>query len=296
MLIHSFVILLKKLREFVLSVQNENGGISTSVAEESDPNNGFLIKHLLELGMKDVALRFRDYLLACQNADGGWGVNGKEQSMIFSTANALKGLCDSGVSASESAVKRAVQFLFAHQEKEGGFSETVDTGVAWMRPRIVWGWITATVVEGLYSAGIRTTTPAFDDAALFIRKRFWENLEGVEGQSVMLRALRATGFRVMIETKEMKRRIDIETQAENGGFPRENPNLHTTLNILAFLYDADVREDDARFKKAVDFVASSRNEDGGWPPVHGKKSVLWASLESAILLSKLKRLKSGFFR
>jgi len=290
MLIHSFVILLNKLREFVSSLQNENGGISTSVGEEGDPNNGFLIKHLFELDMNDIALRFKDYLIASQNADGGWGINGKERSMISLTASALKGLCDSGVSADKPAVKRAVQFLFAHQEKEGGFSETVDTGVAWMKPGIVWGWITATVIEGLYNAGIRITTSAFDDAALFIRKRFWENREGIEGQSVMIRALRNTGFRVMIETKEMKRRIGTETQAENGGFPRENPNLDTTLNILAFLYDTGVTEDDARFKKAVDFVASSRNEDGGWPSVRGEKSVLWASLESALLLKELKRL------
>lgn len=291
MLVHSFVVLLKKLREFVLSLQNENGGIATSVAQESDPNNGFLIKHLLELGMKDIALRFKDYLIASQNADGGWGKHGKEQSMISLTANALKGLCDAGVSANESAVNRAVQFLFAHQEKEGGFSETVDTGVAWMKPGITWGWITAAVLEGLYNAGIRITTPAFDDAALFIRKRFWENQEGIEGQTVMVRALNNTGFRVMIETKEMKRRIGAETQAENGAFPRENPNLDTTLNILAFLYDSGVREDnDVRFKKAVDFVAFSRNEDGGWPSVCGGKSVLWASLESALLLNRLKRL------
>jgi len=271
-------------------LQNENGGISTSVGEESDPNNGFLIKHLLELGMKDIASRFKDYLLACQNVDGGWGINGKGQSMISLTANALKGLCDSGISANESAIKRAIQFILAHQKKEGGFSETVDIGVAWMKPGIVWGWITATALEALYSAGIRITTPSFDDAALFVRKRFWENREGIEGQSLMVKALRNAGFRVTIETKEMKRRIDIEKQAENGGFPVENPNLDTTLNVVVFLYDIGVRQDDARFKKAVDFVASSRNEDGGWPSVVGGKSVLWASLESALLLSELERL------
>jgi hypothetical protein len=290
MLTRSFVILLKKLREFVSSLQSEDGGVATSVDEESDPNNGFLVKHLLELGMKDIALRFKDYLIASQNADGGWGINGKEQSLVSLTANALKGICDAGVSANDYAVKRAVQFLFAHQEKEGGFSETVDTGVAWMKPGTVWGKITATVLEGLYTAGVRITTPAFDDAALFIRRRFWENQEGIEGQSIMVRTLRNTGFRVMIETKEMKRRIGTETQAENGGFPKENPNLDTTLNILTFLYDTGVREDDARFKKAVDFVALSRNEDGGWPSMYGEKSVLWPSLESALLLNKLQRL------
>lgn len=88
----------------------------------------------------------------------------------------------------------------------------------------------------------------------------------------------------------MKRRIGCELQAENGGFPKENPNLDTTLNILAFLYDISVREDDVRFSRAVDFVASCRNGDGGWPAVHGEKSVLWASLESALLLRNLERL------
>jgi hypothetical protein len=223
----------------VLNLKNENGGIATAQGKEPDPNNGWLIKHLLALDMENVAVEFRDYLLDCQNVDGGWGLNGKEPSMISLTANALRGLCDVGVSPQHNAVKGAVGFLFAHQQKESGFSETVDTGVPWMKPGIVWGWITATVVEALYNAGIRITTPAFDDAALFVRKCFWENREGIEGQSVMVRALRDTCFAVKIETKEMKRRIDCETQAENGGFPKETPNLDTTLNILAFLYDID---------------------------------------------------------
>ncbi len=284
------MVVLKNLREFVLSLQDQKGGIATSVGEEADPNNGFLIKHLLGLGMKEVAFRFRDYLLGCQNADGGWGSNGKDPSMISLTANALSGLCDAGVSTKDTAMTRAVQFLFAHQQKESGFSETVDTGVPWMKSRILWGWITATVVEALYDAGIRITTPAFDDAALFVRKCFWENREGIEGQSVMVRALRNTGFVVKIETKEIRRRIGCELQAENGGFPKENPNLDTTLNILAFLYDIGVREDDVRFSRAVDFVVSCRNGDGGWPAVRGEKSMLWASLESALLLRNLERL------
>ncbi|MBX5327594.1 MAG: prenyltransferase/squalene oxidase repeat-containing protein [Candidatus Bathyarchaeia archaeon] len=281
---------MKKLRGFIRSLQDESGGIATSLGEESDPNNGWLIRHLLELGMKREALRFRDYLLEHQNTDGGWGQNGKAPSMISLTANALSGLCDAGVSARHASVTKAIEFLLAHQEKESGFSETVDTGVPWMKPGVVWGWITAVAVEALYKAGVRITTPAFDDAALFVRKCFWENREGIEGQSVMVRALRNTRFAVMIETKEMKRRIDCAEQAENGGFPRENPNLDTTLNILGFLYDIGVREDDARFSKAVHFVVSSRNEDGGWPATPGEKSVLWASLESAVLLKNLGKL------
>ena len=284
------MVVLKKLREFVLSLQDQKGGIANSVGEEADPNNGFLIKHLLGLGMKKVAFRFRDYLLSCQNADGGWGSNGKDPSMISLTASALSGLCDTGVSPKDTAVTRAVQFLFAHQQKGSGFSETVDTGVSWMKPRTLWGWITATVVEALYDAGIRITTPAFDDAALFVRKCFWENREGIEGQSVMVRALRNAGFVVKIETEEMKRRIGLEPQGESGGFPKENPNLDTTLNILAFLYDVGVREDDVKFSRAVDFVVSCRNRDGGWPAVRGEKSILWASLESALLLRNLERL------
>jgi len=284
------VIVLKKLRKFVLSLQDKSGGIATSYGEESNANNGFLMSHLLELDMKDVAYKFRDYLLCSQNVDGGWGINGKEPSMISLTANALIGLSDVGVSPRHKAVNKAVEFLFAHQEKESGFSEIVDTGVPWMKPGVVWGWITATVVKALFKVGVCITTPAFDDAALFVRKRFWENREGIEGQSVMIRALRNARFNVKIETKEMKRRIACEEQAENGGFPRDKPNLDTTLNILAFLYDVGVREDDARFGKAVDFIVSSRNVDGGWPASPGEKSVLWASLESAFLLNNLEKL------
>jgi prenyltransferase beta subunit len=284
------VVTLKKLRQFVLGLQDKKGGLATSHDNKSDPNNGWLMKHLLELEMEDVTRKFQRYLLCCQNNDGGWGTNGGNISMISATANALRGLCDVGASAHDPAVENAVTFLFSSQRKSGGFSETVDIGVPWMKLGVEWGWITAVVIEALYGAGVRTTTPAFDDAGLFVRKCFWEFREGIEGQAIMVRALRNAGFRVLIETKEMKRRIDALMPADDGGFPKDNPNLDTTLNILAFLYDIGVREDDARFNGALGFVASSRNDDGGWPAVPGEKSVLWASLESALLLKNLKRL------
>jgi len=273
------MVVLKKLRQFVSSLQDEKGGIATSYYEKSDPNNGWLIKHLLDLEMRDVASKFQRYLLNCQNADGGWEPNGGDVSMISATASALRGLCDAGVSAHYSAVEGAVKFLFSHQCKSGGYSETVDIGVPRMKPDLECGWITAIVIEALYGAGVRITTPAFDDAALFVRKCFWEFREGIEDQVIMVRALRMANFRVLIETKEMKRRIDALMPADNGGFPMVSPNLDITLNILAFLYDIGVREDDVRFRDAVDFVASSRNNDGGWPVVLGGKSVLWTSLE-----------------
>lgn len=274
----------------MLSLQDKKGGIATSHNEKSDPSNGWLMRHLLELEMEDVMRKFQRYLLCCQNADGGWGMNGGNVSMVSATANALRGLCDCGISAGDSVVENAVKFLFASQRKSGGFSEMVDVGVPWMKPGVEWGWITATVVEALHCAGVRITTPAFDDAALFVRKCFWEFREGIEGQAIMVRALRNAGFRVLIETKEMKRRIDALLPADNGGFPKVNPNLDTTLNVLAFLYDVGVREDYARFSGAVGFVVSSRSDDGGWPAAPGEKSVLWASLESALLLKNLGKL------
>jgi prenyltransferase beta subunit len=284
------VVALKKLRQFVLSLQDTKGGIATSHDNKSDPNNGWLMRHLLELEMEDVTRRFQTYLLRCQNTDGGWGTSGGNISMISATANALRGLCDVGVSVHCSAVKNAVKFLLSRQHKSGGFSETVDADVPWMKPGVDWGWITAVVIEALYGAGVRITTPAFDDAALFVRRCFWEFREGIESQAIMVRALRNAGFKVLIETKEMKRRIDALMPADVGGFPKISPNLDTTLNILLFLYNIGVQEDDARFNGAVDFVASSRNDDGGWPVVPGEKSVFWASLESALLLKNLKRL------
>lgn len=281
---------MKKLRQFVSSLQDKKGGIATSHGEKPDPNNGWLMKHLLKLEMEEATRKFQTYLLNCQNADGGWGINGENISMISATANVLKGLCDVGVFVHDSAVENALKFLFSCQLKSGGFSETVDIGVPWMKPGVECGSITAVVISALYGAGVRITMPAFDDAGLFVRKCFWEFREGIEDQAVMVRALRNSGFRVLIETKELKRRIDALIPADNGGFPKVDPNLNTTLNILAFLYDIGVRGNDERFDGAVDFVASSRNNDGGWPAVPGEKSVLWASLESALLLKNLKRL------
>lgn len=274
----------------MLSLQDKKGGVASSLGEKPDPSNGWLMRHLRELQMEDVSREFQRYLLRGQNSDGGWSVNGGNPSMVSATANALKGLCDVGVSAGDSVVEKAVRFLYASQRKSGGFSESVDVGVPWMKPGVEWGWITAAVVEALYGAGVRPSMPAFDDAGMFVRKCFWEFREGIEGQAVMIRALRNAGFRVFIETKEMKSRIDVLIPADNGGFPKVNPNLDTTLNILSFLYDLGVREDDARFSRALNFVSSARNDDGGWPAAPGERSVLWASLESALLLKNLGKL------
>ena len=272
-------------------LQDKRGGIATSLGEKADPSNGWLMRHLRELRMEDVSRRFQRYLLRVQNADGGWGVNGGNSSMVSATANALKGLCDSGgVSVGDSVVERAVSFLLSSQRKSGGFSESVDVGVPWMKPGVEWGWITAAVVEAWFGAGVHPSTPAFDSAGMFVRKCFWEFREGIEGQAIMVRTLRNTGFRVFIEMKELKSRIDFLIPADNGGFPKVNPNLDTTLNILSFLYDVGVREDNPRFNNALNFVASARNEDGGWPGAPGEKSVLWASLESALLLKNLGKL------
>lgn len=281
---------MNKLKQFVQSLQDKNGGIATSHSQKSDPYNGWLMKHLIELKMEDVMHKFHKYLLDSQNSDGGWGTYGGNPSIIPTTANALTGLCHTGCSAGDSAVDNAVRFLFASQCESGGFSKKAEVSSVPTSPEVEWGWLTAIVVEALYGAGIRATTPAFDNAALFVRKCFWEFRESIKGQTIMLRALRNTGFMVYIETKEMKRRIDVLLPADNGGFPKVAPNLDTTVNILEFLYNTGVRQDDAKFKGAVDFVASLRNEDGGWPAKSGGESVLWASLESAILLKKLARL------
>jgi squalene-hopene/tetraprenyl-beta-curcumene cyclase len=79
----------------------------------------------------------RDWLLSCQNEDGGWGetcatyddptLKGRGVSTASQTAWALMGLCAAGETAS-SSVRRGIEYLLNSQNRDGSWSEELITG------------------------------------------------------------------------------------------------------------------------------------------------------------------------
>jgi squalene-hopene/tetraprenyl-beta-curcumene cyclase len=87
-------------------------------------------------------VRARDWLLSCQNDDGGWGegcvsyddpsLKGREKSTPSQTAWALMGLCAADV-PDGAAVARGIDFLLRTQNADGSWSEPQTTGTGFPR-------------------------------------------------------------------------------------------------------------------------------------------------------------------
>ena len=107
----------------------------------TDPPSADVTAHAVELlaregGYEDAVRRGVDYLLAEQEEDGSWfgrwGVN-----HVYGTAAVLPALEAAGFPPDHPAIRRAVAWLEAHQNEDGGFGEDCrsydrgEAGLAW---------------------------------------------------------------------------------------------------------------------------------------------------------------------
>jgi len=63
-----------------------------------------------------------DWLISCQNADGGYGMPKGAPSLSLSTAWAVRALITFGISPSTPSIRNAVGYLLSTQKSSGGFS------------------------------------------------------------------------------------------------------------------------------------------------------------------------------
>lgn len=74
------------------------------------------------------AVAAKDFLIAKQNADGGWGYDLIGGSDTNDTAAAIMALVEVGISASDSVITKALDYLRSLQNTDGGFPYNPDWG------------------------------------------------------------------------------------------------------------------------------------------------------------------------
>ena len=128
-----------------------------------DPPSADVTAHVVELlarkpGYEEQVRRGVEYLLREQEEDGAWwgrwGVN-----YVYGTGAALPALTAAGVPPDHPAVRRAVAWLEAHQNADGGFGEDCrsynrgEEGLAWRGKGASTPSQTAWALMGLVAAG-----------------------------------------------------------------------------------------------------------------------------------------------
>jgi squalene-hopene/tetraprenyl-beta-curcumene cyclase len=181
----SFGNTVQRAAEWICGMQSRNGGFASFDADNDhtylneipfadhgallDPSTEDLTGRGLELlGMlgetpeHPAALRALDYLRRNQHADGPWygrwGAN-----YIYGTWSVLRGLRAIGENCSKEYVSRAVTWLEARQNPDGGWGETLASyeDPAWAGRGESIPSQTAWALLGLFAAG-RTTGPAVE--------------------------------------------------------------------------------------------------------------------------------------
>jgi prenyltransferase beta subunit len=118
---------IKKGIEYLRNVQDTDGGFKR-IGKEGAPltiYTAVVLVALKEAGIprNDPVVRMAiDWLMGCQNADGGYGMPKGTPSMALSTAWTVKALSAYGVAPSTPFVQDAVEWLLKTQKPTGGFS------------------------------------------------------------------------------------------------------------------------------------------------------------------------------
>lgn len=107
--------------QWFAKVQRADGAIPALWYRGLTAGTGCVLEALGRIGLADSppAARCRDWLLANQCHDGGWGDGLGEPSTAEETAFALLGLLAAGVPAASVAVRGAVTWLCEHQRPDG---------------------------------------------------------------------------------------------------------------------------------------------------------------------------------
>lgn len=145
--------------EFVLTNQQESGLLAADTSHGPMYGHGFATLYLAEIyGMnpqdrrvRDALVRAIELIVGTQNDEGGWRYNpvpyDADVSVTICQVMALRAARNAGISVPRETIDRAVEYIRACQNPDGGFKYMLHTGgSAWPR--------TAAAVATLFYAGI----------------------------------------------------------------------------------------------------------------------------------------------
>lgn len=148
-----------KALEFVLAHAHESGLLAAETSHGPMYGHGFAALFLGEIyGMnpqdrrvRDALVKAVDLIVGTQNEEGGWRYNpipfDADVSVTIAQIMALRSARNAGIKVPKQTIDRAVEYVLACQNPDGGFKYMLQTGgSAWPR--------TAAAVATLYYAGI----------------------------------------------------------------------------------------------------------------------------------------------
>jgi prenyltransferase beta subunit len=118
---------IKKGVEYLRSVQDGDGGFKR-VGKEGAPltiYTAVVLCALQDAGYNKtdpMVAKAIDWLLGCQNADGGYGMPKGTPSLSLSSGWTVRALLAYGVAPSASSVQKAVEYMLKTQKPSGGFA------------------------------------------------------------------------------------------------------------------------------------------------------------------------------
>jgi prenyltransferase beta subunit len=118
---------IKKAIQYLRDVQDANGGFKR-LGKEGPPltiYTAMVLAALKDAGIpkNDPMVRMGlDWLMGCQNADGGYPIPKGTPSLSFATGLVIKGLTAYGVAPTSPFIQDAVEFILSTQKSSGGFA------------------------------------------------------------------------------------------------------------------------------------------------------------------------------
>lgn len=257
---------------FLFACLADNGSLNESPGGKTQLDNVFLVPYLKELGMRHILTRFANFLKTIQNPDGGWGPSPGLSSKALSTASVVLALIGSG---QKEHAKRGVDFLLSNRLTDGSWTSNADSCVL----------TSAISTLALHQYGVKEDI--LRSSVLFVKNQLSQRSEGIENDSLVLRALRTMNIDIQDLSTQIQNRLPESATA----ITNVSSKTTTAACLVSLLLDLGIETTDPRIQLATDFLIESRNSDGGWPSKPSNHSVIYPTILAMLVFDRLGYLR-----